>query len=70
MPRVKIQPKLETFNFRVDAELKQRFLARAGSEDRSAGQILRDCMRAYVSRAVAADQAALLPGHHSAGEVA
>ena len=51
MARVKALPKLETLNFRVDADLKQRFLARAESEDRSAGQLLRDCMRAYVDRA-------------------
>ncbi len=49
MPRVSSRPKLDSFNFRVDGELKRAFLDAAESEDRPAGSILRDFMRNYVA---------------------
>jgi hypothetical protein len=49
MPRVTARPKLDSFNFRVDGDLKRAFLDVADSEDRPAGSILRDFMRSYVA---------------------
>jgi predicted HicB family RNase H-like nuclease len=48
MPRTSQHPKDETFNFRIDSELKAAFTAAAEAEDRPAAQVLRDFMRAYV----------------------
>ena len=50
MPRVSTRPKVESFNFRVDPELKAAFTAATAEEDRPAGQVLRDFMRGYVAR--------------------
>ena len=50
MPRMSPRPKVETFNFRVDPELKAAFTAATAEEDKPAGQVLRDFMRAYVAR--------------------
>jgi hypothetical protein len=50
MPRVSSRPKLDTFNFRVDGDLKRAFLEVAEREDRPAGSILRDFMRSYVAQ--------------------
>ena len=50
MPRTGPHPKVESFNFRVDPELKAAFTAAAAEEDKPAGQVLRDFMRAYVAR--------------------
>lgn len=50
MPRTSARPKVESFNFRVDPELKAAFTAAVAAEDRPAGQVLRDFMRAYVER--------------------
>jgi predicted transcriptional regulator len=50
MPRVAQHPKAETFNFRIDPDLKAAFTAAAEAEDRPAAQVLRDFMRAYVKR--------------------
>jgi len=50
MPRVSSRPKLESFNFRVDGDLKRAFLEVAESEDRPAGSILRDFMRSYIAQ--------------------
>jgi len=50
MPRTSARPKVESFNFRVDPELKAAFTAATAKEDRPAGQVLRDFMRAYVQR--------------------
>ena len=50
MPRVSSRPKLDSFNFRVDGDLKRAFLEVAEREDRPAGSILRDFMRSYVSQ--------------------
>ena len=43
------QGKAETFNFRVEADLKADFVATTAAEDRPAGQVLRDLMRRYVA---------------------
>ena len=50
MPRTSVRPKVESFNFRVDPELKAAFAAATAEEDRPAGQVLRDFMRGYVAR--------------------
>ena len=50
MPRTSAHPKVESFNFRVDPELKAAFAAATAAEDKPAGQVLRDFMRAYVER--------------------
>lgn len=50
MPRVSSRPKLDSFNFRVDEDLKRAFLEVAEREDRPAGSILRDFMRSYVAQ--------------------
>ena len=50
MPRTSARPKVESFNFRVDPELKAAFTAATAEEDKPAGQVLRDFMRAYVER--------------------
>lgn len=43
-------PKVDSFNFRVDPALKAAFTAAAAAEDKPAGQVLRDFMRVYVER--------------------
>ena len=48
MPRTGAHPKVESFNFRVDPELKAAFTSAVAAEDKPAGQVLRDLMRAYV----------------------
>lgn len=48
MPRASRTPKAETFNFRVDAELKEAFTDATEAADKPAAQVLRDFMRAYV----------------------
>lgn len=50
MPRASLRPKIESFNFRVDPELKAAFTAATAKEDKPAGQVLRDFMRAYVAQ--------------------
>ena len=50
MPRTGAHPKVESFNFRVDPELKAAFTAAVAAEDKPAGQVLRDFMRSYVER--------------------
>ncbi len=42
--------KAESFNFRVNADLKAAFTAATAAEDRPAAQVLRDFMRVYVAR--------------------
>jgi hypothetical protein len=49
MPRINAHPKVESFNFRVDPALKAAFTAATATEDKPAGQVLRDFMRAYVT---------------------
>ncbi|MBA1159391.1 CopG family ribbon-helix-helix protein [Microvirga mediterraneensis] len=48
MPRTTSYPKEENFNFRVPADLKVAFKTAAELADRSAAQVIRDFMRAYV----------------------
>ncbi|GAN77112.1 hypothetical protein Asru_0238_08 [Acidisphaera rubrifaciens HS-AP3] len=50
MPRLSAHLKLDSFNFRVDGDLKRAFLEVAAREDRPAGSILRDFMRSYVAQ--------------------
>ena len=50
MPRASLRPKVESFNFRVDPELKAAFTAATAKEDKPAGQVLRDFMRGYVEQ--------------------
>ncbi len=50
MPRTSARPKVDSFNFRVDPELKAAFTAATAEEDKPAGQVLRDFMRGYVER--------------------
>ena len=50
MPRSSARPKAESFNFRVDPELKAAFAAATAEEDKPAGQVLRDFMRRYVEQ--------------------
>ena len=50
MLRTSARPKVESFNFRVDPELKAAFTAATAEEDKPAGQVLRDFMRGYVER--------------------
>lgn len=50
MPRTSARPKVQSFNFRVDPELKAAFAAATAEEDKPAGQVLRDFMRGYVAR--------------------
>jgi predicted transcriptional regulator len=58
MARTTSQPKEENFNFRVPADLKAAFKTAAELADRSAAQVLRDFMRAYVERELKPE-----PGH-------
>ena len=41
---------MESFNFRVDPELRAAFTAATADEDKPAGQVLRDFMRIYVKQ--------------------
>jgi hypothetical protein len=42
--------KAESFNFRVDRDLKAAFTTATAADDRSAAQVLRHFMRLYVAR--------------------
>ena len=50
MPRVSQWPKEESFNFRVDPQLKADFQSATEAEDKPAAQVLRDFMRVYIER--------------------
>lgn len=50
MPRTSAHPKADSFSFRVNAELKAAFASAAAANDKPAGQVLRDFMRAYVEQ--------------------
>ena len=70
MPRLSQHPKEESFNFRIDPQLKAEFQTATEAEDKPAAQVLRDFMRAYVEqqrqRAFAAEarrQSRLLAEH-------
>ena len=45
-----VPPNSESFNFRVDRDLKAAFTEAAAADDRSAAQVLRQFMRIYVAR--------------------
>ncbi|MGH8139475.1 MAG: hypothetical protein ACREVV_14970 [Steroidobacteraceae bacterium] len=49
MPRPSHRLKAESFNFRVNADLKAAFTAATEAEDKPAAQVLRDFMRVYVA---------------------
>jgi hypothetical protein len=53
MPRrtpLKTHKKFESFNFRVNSDLKAAFTTATEAEDRPAAQVLRSFMRVYVAR--------------------
>ena len=50
MPRLTNHPKEESFNLRIDPNLKAEFQAATEAEDKPAAQVLRDFMRVYVVR--------------------
>ncbi len=50
MPRQSQHPKEQSFNFRIDSELKAEFQEATEAEDKPAAQVLRDFMRVYVER--------------------
>lgn len=50
MPRSSQHLKAETFNFRIDPDLKAAFTHAVEAEDKPAAQVLRDFMRSYVER--------------------
>ncbi|HMF68895.1 MAG TPA: hypothetical protein VK602_14955 [Phyllobacterium sp.] len=50
MPRTSQHPKADTFNFRIDPDLKAAFTHATEAEDKPAAQVLRDFMRSYVER--------------------
>ena len=50
MPRTSQRPKISSFNFRIDADLKEEFTAATVAEDRPGAQVLREFMRSYVER--------------------
>jgi hypothetical protein len=50
MPRASQHAKEQTFNFRVDPELKSAFQAATEADDKPAAQVLREFMRGYVAR--------------------
>lgn len=63
MARTTSYPKEENFNFRVPADLKTAFKTAAELADRSAAQVIRDFMRAYVECARAEHEIKPEPGH-------
>ena len=50
MPRSIAASKVESFDFRIDPDLKVAFAAATAARHKPAGQVLRDFMRAYVGR--------------------
>ena len=51
MPRAIARPSESTLNLRIDAALKQDFVAVVEAEDRPAAEVLRALMRGYVAEA-------------------
>ena len=51
MPHAIARPKESTLNLRIDAALKQEFVAEVEAEDRPAAEVLRTLMRGYVAEA-------------------
>ncbi|TXR47593.1 hypothetical protein [Phyllobacterium endophyticum] len=50
MPRTSQFPKADTFNLRIDSDLKAAFTQATEAEDKPAAQVIRDFMRSYVER--------------------
>jgi hypothetical protein len=51
MPHAIARPRESTLNLRIDAALKQEFVAEVEAEDRPAAEVLRALMRGYVEAA-------------------
>ena len=51
MPDAIARPRDSTLNLRIDAALKQEFVAEVEAEDRPAAEVLRALMRGYVEAA-------------------
>ncbi|MGD0682160.1 MAG: antitoxin MazE-like protein [Terracidiphilus sp.] len=51
MPSAIARPRVSTLNLRIDASLKQEFVAVVEAEDRPAAEVLRALMRGYVAEA-------------------
>ena len=51
MPNTIARSKESTLNLRIDAALKQEFVAEVEAEDRPAAEVLRALMRGYVEEA-------------------
>jgi antitoxin component of RelBE/YafQ-DinJ toxin-antitoxin module len=51
MPGAIARPRESTLNLRIDAALKQEFVAVVEAEDRPAAEVLRALMRGYVEEA-------------------
>lgn len=51
MPHAIARPKESTLNLRMDAALKQEFVAEVEAEDRPAAEVLRTLIRGYVAEA-------------------
>jgi hypothetical protein len=51
MPHAVARPRESTLNLRIDAALKQEFVAEVEAEDRPAAEVLRALMRGYVEAA-------------------
>ena len=51
MPHAIASSKESTLNLRIDAALKQEFVAEVEAEDRPAAEVLRALMRGYVAEA-------------------
>lgn len=51
MPNAISHPRESTLNLRIDAALKQAFVAEVEAEDRPAAEVLRTLMRGYVEAA-------------------
>jgi hypothetical protein len=51
VPHAIARPKESTLNLRMDAALKQEFVAEVEAEDRPAAEVLRTLIRGYVAEA-------------------
>jgi hypothetical protein len=51
MPNTVARPSESTLNLRIDAVLKQEFVAEVEAEDRPVSEVLRSLMRGYVEAA-------------------
>ena len=51
MPQTIARPRESTLNLRIDAALKEEFMAQMEAEDRPAAEVLRSLMRGYIEEA-------------------